>query len=353
MAGDVSVQIAPWKYDASFVYSMTYDEATIDAIVNSYPIHQEHGIPGHVCAVSGYLGTQRLERGTSMREVFHMSAEQLRFLLDRGWTVSSHSHSHPPTNLEAVDLDLEVRLSKWELEQATGRPVMIFTIWNNLALADQIVPAAQNAGYLGVLSIAHPFNPPDYDVWAIGRGTIGRDLEGWLTEPTASAYRHTRAAFPGRLTREATRGTWLVDLTHIVADRHPRACPPSLWNRCSTPAIVDARLREVRALWGDDLWATVPEDVLQYTLLRRAARLEVSTPAPDQAECLVRLGPLPAAMESRALTFRAELPWRRATVAYASNTPPPNARIESRMIENVFTWTASVEDGTRFVLCAG
>jgi hypothetical protein len=126
-----------------------------------------------------------------------------------------------------------------------------------------------------------------------------------------------------------------------------------MWNRCSTPAIVDARLHEVRALWGDKLWAAVPEDVLEYTLLRRAARLEVSSPAPDRAECLVRLAPLPAAVEARELTFRAEVPWHRATVAYAPGTPADTARIDSRMIERVLTWTASVEDGTRFVLRAG
>jgi len=232
-----SADIAPWKGDAQFVYSMTYDEATIDALVNAYPIHQEQGVPGHVCAVSGYLGTQRPERGTSMREVFHMSAEQLRFLVARGWTVSSHSHSHPSTNQVGIDLDLEVRVSKHELEKALGSPVRLVTYWNDLALVDQILPRAKEAGYLGILSIGYPFNEPDFDVWGIARATIGRDLEGWFQEPLQSLYHHTRDALPGHLTREQTRGKWLVDLTHIVADRLPKACPESLWNRCSTPGI--------------------------------------------------------------------------------------------------------------------
>jgi hypothetical protein len=287
-----------------------------------------------------------------MRDVFQMSAEQLRFLVDRGWTVSSHSHSHAPTTQENVDLDLEVRLSKWELEKAIGGPIKLFTIWNNLVLADKIVPVAKAAGYLAVMSIAFPFNGPDFDRWAIGRGTIGRDLDRWLEEPTASLYRHTRAAFPGRLTREATRGTWLVDLTHIVADRLPRACGTGLWNRCSTPAIVDARLHEVRALWGDDLWAAVPEEVVEYTLLRRAAHLAVSMLDARSAECTVRLDPLPSSVVARELTFRANVPWHTGGVSSGADQKTCGAPLDARMKGGMLTWTAPVQDGTRFVLRA-
>ena len=166
-APDISVDITPWKYDAQFVYSMTYDEGTIDAIVNSFPIHEEHDIPGHVCTVSGHLGQQRLVRGTSMREVFYMNPEQLRFLINKGWTISSHSHTHVPTGQDGIDLDLEVRLSKWELEKATGQPVRLLAYWGNLRIADKILPVAKEAGYQGILSIGYPFNTSDYDEWAI------------------------------------------------------------------------------------------------------------------------------------------------------------------------------------------
>ena len=221
-APDISVDITTWKYDAQFVYSMTYDEGTLDAIVNSFPIHEEHDIPGHVCTVSGHLGQQRLVRGTSMREVFYMNPEQLRFLIDKGWTISSHSHTHVPTGQDGIDLDLEVRLSKWELEKATGQPVRLFAYWGNLRIADKILPVAKEAGYQGILSIGYPFNTSDYDEWAIMRGTIGRDLEGWLQEPSVSLYHHTRDAFPGELRQETTRGLWLVDISHIVVDPPPQ-----------------------------------------------------------------------------------------------------------------------------------
>ncbi len=343
-APDISVEVTPWKYDAQFVYSMTYDEGTLDAIVNSFPIHEEHDIPGHVCTVSGHLGQQRLVRGTSMREVFYMNPEQLRFLINKGWTISSHSHTHVPTNQDGIDLDLEVRLSKWELEKATEQPVRLFAYWGNLRIAHKILPVAKEAGYQGLLSIGYPFNTSDYDEWAIMRGTIGRDLEGWLQEPSVSLYHHTRNAFPGELRQETTRGLWLVDISHIVVDRLPKANGPGLWNRCMTPSILDARLREVRALWGNDLWATVPEEVVEYTLLRRAAAVTVTSNGTDRATCTVNLNGLRDDVTARELTFRAQTPWRNATVN--------GGAISAQMKDGTLVWTATVEDGTKFVLSA-
>lgn len=342
MADIPQVEVAPWKYDAPAVYSATYDEATLDVLVNVYPLHQEYGIPGHVCAVSGYLGAERLRRGTSMREVFHLSAGQLRFLLARGWTVSSHSHSHPPTAQEGLDLDLEVRISKEELETATGAAVRLFTFWNDLRLKEQILPLAREAGYVGALSIGYPFNSPDFDVWDIGRGTLGRDLESWIQEPLATMYCHTREAFPGQLSQERMRGSWLVDLTHIVAERLPPACPPSLWNRCITPTILEARLREVRQLWGDRLWAAVPEDVVDYARLRRAAQVGLEQAGPECLLCRVSLPVAPEGVRCRELTFRARVPWQSARVE--------EGRIPSRFQDGWVVWTAEVSDQTCFAL---
>ena len=176
------------------------------------------------------------------------------------------------------------------------------------------------------------------------RGTIGRDLEGWLQEPSVSLYHHTRDAFPGELRQETTRGLWLVDISHIVVDRLPKANGPGLWNRCMTPSILDARLREVRALWGNDLWATVPEEVVEYTLLRRAAAVTVASNGTDRATCTVNLNGLRDDVTARELTFRANTPWRNATVN--------GGAISAQMKDGTLVWTATVEDGTKFVLSA-
>lgn len=342
MTEEIAIDIAPWKDDAPFVYSMTYDEGTIDAITNSYPIHEEYGIPGHICQVSGRLGLQRLERGTSMRDVFYLNAEQLRFLIGRGWSVSSHSHTHCPTDQEGIDLDLEVRISKWELEEATGQPVHLFAYWNNLAITDQIVRVAKQSGYIGILTLAYPFNSPDYDVWDIARSTVGRDQERWLEEPSASRYCHTSEAFPGNLTQEKTRGTWMVDITHLVVERLPRANGPGLWNRCVTPAILNARLAEVRDLWGDDVWAAVPEDVVAYTIRRRASSVRCELSGPGRVICTVQVADLPSHLPESPLTFRAKVPWNNGRVN--------RGEIPSWVSDGFLLWTTPVEDGGQFIL---
>ena len=275
-----------------------------------------------------------------------MSPEQLRFLVARGWTVSSHSHSHPPTNQEGIDLDMEVRISREELAKALGAPVRLFAYWNNLAIADRILPVAQETGYLGILSIGNPFNDDAYDVWDIKRGTMGRDLDMWLREPTQLMYHHTVDAFPGHLTRENTRGKWLVDITHIVAERLPAANSDRLWNRCSTPAILDARLREVSELWpSDELWATVPEDVIEYTLLRRAATVATRNLRSDSAECTVKLEPLPSGIQSTELTFKATGAWSDLSVN--------DGAVSVHRKDDAFLWTMPVHDGDRFTIAGG
>jgi peptidoglycan/xylan/chitin deacetylase (PgdA/CDA1 family) len=339
-----TVELAPWKNDAPFVFSMTYDEGTIDHIVNAYPIHEEYGIPGHVCQVAGYLGTQRLERGTAMREVFHMSGEHLRFLVARGWSVSSHSHSHPPTNQDGVDLDLEIRISKLELERALGSRVRLFGWWNNLSLAEKALPLVKEAGYDGALSLGHPFNGPDFDVWSIERNMLADDMDFWFSPQMQASYHQVREAGPGNLTRETSRGSWIADITHIVVDQFPAACPPSLWNRCARPSQLAARFREIRSVWGDEVWATVPEAVVDYAQVRRAARVSVETTAAHRAVCTVSLAELPRGVECRDLTLVVRAPWSALSVNEG------RIPVRKRPDDGAFVFTAPVADSTRFVL---
>ena len=109
----------------------------------------------------------------------------------------------------------------------------------------------------------------------------------------------------------------------------------------------------MRALWGDALWAAVSEHAVDYTLLRRATLLEVSTRDGRTAECAVRLDPLPPAVMARELTFRAHVPWDGVRVSLAAREPGEGAPVDSRLKQGTLTWTAPVHDGIHFVLRAG
>lgn len=79
------VSICRWLNDAPFAYSMTYDEGTVDTMANALPVHEQFGFPGHVDVVAGQLGERRHALSSSLNDYMHMSAEQLKELLQRGW----------------------------------------------------------------------------------------------------------------------------------------------------------------------------------------------------------------------------------------------------------------------------
>ena len=92
-----SVEVAPWKDNATFVYSVVFDEGTLDCLANAFPLGQQYGIPGDVAVVAGQLGEKRHVERSSLNDYFHMGPEHLKFLLSQGWSISNHSYSHPPS----------------------------------------------------------------------------------------------------------------------------------------------------------------------------------------------------------------------------------------------------------------
>ena len=63
------LSITPWKWGKRWVYSITYDEALSDLHRFAVPLHEELGVPGHVEAVAGHLGTVRQIGQSSYNEM--------------------------------------------------------------------------------------------------------------------------------------------------------------------------------------------------------------------------------------------------------------------------------------------
>ena len=134
-----SVEIAPWKDDATFVYSVVFDEGTIDCLANAFPIGQQYGIPGDVAVVAGQLGEKRHVERSSLNDYFHMGPEHLRFLLSQGWSISNHSFCHPPLrDPDSIDFRQEIVESYHILEEALGQPAPIFSSWNSFEVYDTV-----------------------------------------------------------------------------------------------------------------------------------------------------------------------------------------------------------------------
>lgn len=285
-----TVRVCAWPHDAPFAYSMTYDEGTVDALANALPVHEQFGFPGHVDVVAGQLGRQRTAYGSSLNAFVHMSADELRVLLDKGWGVGNHSWSHFIYPLQpGLDLYREVVWSKYRLEDLLDRPVRIFTLPNDKYNYEPVLPLVKQH-YLACAYIDGSPNREDFDLYRIGNymvasGQISRGYD-WKTE-----------LLTPNLEEEFLRGAWLYETSHLVRWNVPQA------HKCVTPEDLTRRFERLTEISGGKLWAAKPDDVVDYVLLRRAVSVAVVRAEARRIEFELR-GEWPVGVINGQLSFR-------------------------------------------------
>lgn len=254
----MSLAISPWKYGKQWVYSITYDEALADLHRFAVPIHEDHGIPGHVEVVVGQMGQTRKIGNSSYNGYRHMSASELKELMHHGWGVGNHSWSHEIITTDTVEH--EIGTAKEVLEQALGSSVFLFcSPGDNTNMSNHVLEACRRHGYLGAMSITDGLNRPDEEMFWINRTPLHDHFYG----PFFSAfdpYRNIRQA-------QADHG-WLIDYCHcpLEAPVHP--------NKDCSESQLRRRFEAIAGEGGDHVWCTTPEEALSYHLLRRSARIE-------------------------------------------------------------------------------
>ena len=290
----IALQIAPWKDDAAAVYSVVYDEGTIDCLANAFPVHRVYGVPGDVAAVAGQLGVQRHVEDSSLNDYFHMGPVHLKFLLAHGWSISNHSFCHPPlSDPQRIDFEQEVVRSYHLLEQALGQPVRLFTSWNSHTVYDALRRwVMRTHGYWGLARTANDaehINGPDFDPFSIWRNRLCEDEGAIDFLPEEFSRRGFRP--------DAVRGRWLVDVTHLVLHNAPQG------HKCITPASLEQRFSQFRTAFGDTLWAATPVEVVRYSYLRRGCEMEVSDLTRRGANVRLTFSDLPTGLASGDLTL--------------------------------------------------
>ena len=254
------VSICRWLGAAPFAYSMTYDEGTLDCLANALPIHNTFGFPGHVDVVAGQLGRQRNAYCSSLNEYVHMSADELRFLIDRGWGVGNHSWSHYVYPLQpGLDLWREVVWSKYRLEDELGIPVRIFTIPNDTHNYAPVIDLVKQH-YAACAYIEGGPNREGFDLYKIGNCMVAagafRPRPGWPQELKTE-----------NLTLDFVRDSWLYETSHLCLWNVPQT------HKCVTPQSMTQRFEKIRSISQGRVWAAKPDDVIDYVLLRRSLRI--------------------------------------------------------------------------------
>ncbi|MBT7164200.1 MAG: polysaccharide deacetylase family protein, partial [Victivallales bacterium] len=251
-----SVEICRWRNDAPFAYSMTYDEGTVDALANALPVHEQFGFPGHVDVVAGQLGQQRHALGSSMNGFVHMSADELKFLIGKGWGVGNHSWSHYSYPCQpGLDLYREVVWSKCRLEDMIDHPVRVFTIPNDTHNYEPVIDLVKQH-YLACAYVEGGPNREGFDLYQIGNCVVASD--GFRPRPGWPREMKTED-----LTLDFVTESWVYETSHLCMWNVPQA------HKCLTPEYLTRRFEKLTDISGGKLWAAKPDDVIDYVLVRR------------------------------------------------------------------------------------
>ncbi|NLY97136.1 MAG: polysaccharide deacetylase family protein [Clostridiaceae bacterium] len=258
---NIDVRICRFKNDALFAFSMTYDEGTVDCLANALPIHERFNIPGHVDVVAGQLGRKRNCYLCSLNDYVHMSADDLKFLLNKGWGVGNHSWSHYcfPAS-PGLNMFREIVWSKYRLEDEIDYPVRIFTVCNDMYNYESVLDLVKQH-YLACVSVEGGPNRESYDFYNIGNCMLAsggfKERPGWPNELRLE-----------NLTLDFVKDSWVLLTTHLVMWDVPQS------HKCTTPLYLTRYFEKLYEISEGNFWAVKPDDAIDYELMRRNIRIE-------------------------------------------------------------------------------
>jgi len=323
----MSLTICNWKYGKQWVYSITYDEALEELRRFVIPYHEEFGIPGHVEAVAGHIGTVRQIGQSSYNGFRHMGPEGLRDLIARGWGVGNHTWSHEVVRPDNVDR--EIGEAKKVLEEACGAPVPLYcAAGSNVNMADHVLAACRKYGYLGAMSITDALNLPGDELFWLNRTPLHVEMY----EPFFNKYDPYRNI---RFAQE--ENGWIIDYCHCPLEEavHP--------HKDCTEAQLRRRFETVLSEGGDRVWCANPDEVIYYHVTRRHTRIETLRETDEEYAYRLTFDGLPEQVACRALTLEAEVPaaWCQNPKVWIGGRPFPAELVRPRRLR----FTVEVSDG--------
>jgi peptidoglycan/xylan/chitin deacetylase (PgdA/CDA1 family) len=111
--------------------ALTFDDGFRNFFEHAFPVLQEYNFPATVFAVAGYCGRQNTWPSQPLRPFVPaldlMSWSEVEQISKAGVSVGSHTVTHPRmSRLAEAEVEKELRNSRSELENRTGRAVDVF-----------------------------------------------------------------------------------------------------------------------------------------------------------------------------------------------------------------------------------
>jgi peptidoglycan/xylan/chitin deacetylase (PgdA/CDA1 family) len=267
MAGDPSgvseIQVCPWRGGKRWAYSITFDEALSELHRFTIPILAEYAIPGHLEVVAGHIGKVRQLGQSSYNGFHHMTGEELREMLARGWGVGNHSWSHLEVNAKTADLELG--RAKEVIEETICQPISVYCApGSNVNMNPEALEGCRRFGYLGAMGITDALNrPDDPDPLWLNRSFLHD--QGY--EPFYSEFN------PFRNVLHAKRDHgWIIDYLHCPLEKAVHR------NKDCSQAQLRERVETIVAEGADEVWLAKVDDAVDYRYCRRHTRIEETGP---------------------------------------------------------------------------
>ncbi len=163
---------------------ITFDDGYEDNFEKALPILRKYGLPATIFLTTNFIGKKML---WNKAETNFVSQEQIKKLIDNGWSIGSHGVTHKElTRIPGFDAETEVVVSKSIIEKSLGVHASFFA-YPYGSYNKNVRESVIKSGYSAACTLHKGINRKNVDPFALKRllvkNTYPAFLFQWYTTP--------------------------------------------------------------------------------------------------------------------------------------------------------------------------